>query len=139
MGFALMGVINGSIEGVTSLCLYLLIYLAMSLAIFISIIALKNGDEHIEDINQLSGLSKTKPINAIVISILLFSLAGIPPLAGFFAKFYFKHKNILPYLLRLIFFFASFDRKALICNCFLKAMPICEKLSFEENEVSFIF
>ncbi|MEL0232441.1 MAG: NADH-quinone oxidoreductase subunit NuoN, partial [Hyphomicrobiales bacterium] len=88
MGFALMGVINGSIEGVTSLCLYLLIYLAMSLAIFISIIALKNGDEHIEDINQLSGLSKTKPINAIVISILLFSLAGIPPLAGFFAKFY---------------------------------------------------
>jgi len=88
MGFALMGVINGSIEGVTSLCLYLLIYLAMSLAIFISIIALKNGDEHIEDINQLSGLSKTRPINAIVISILLFSLAGIPPLAGFFAKFY---------------------------------------------------
>ena len=60
----------------------------MSLAIFISIIALKKDDEHVEEINQLSGLSKSKPMMAIVLSILLFSLAGIPPLAGFFAKFY---------------------------------------------------
>ena len=88
MGFALMGITNGSIEGIRSLCLYLFIYLVMSLAIFISIIALKKDDEHVEKINQLSGLSKSKPMMAIVLSILLFSLAGIPPLAGFFAKFY---------------------------------------------------
>ena len=88
MGFALMGIANGSIIGIRSLCLYMIIYMIMSLAIFTIIIALRNNNKHVEEINQLSGLSKTNPIISIFLSILLFSLAGIPPLAGFFAKFY---------------------------------------------------
>ncbi len=132
MGFALMGVINGSIEGVTSLCLYLLIYLAMSLAIFISIIALKNGDEHIEDINQLSGLSKTKPINAIVISILLFSLAGIPPLAGFFAKFYVLYAAISVEL----YYLAVFGVLSSVISAFYY-LRIIKIMYFEESVTTY--
>jgi NADH-quinone oxidoreductase subunit N len=132
MGFALMGVINGSIEGVTSLCLYLLIYLAMSLAIFISIIALKNGDEHIEDINQLSGLSKTRPINAIVISILLFSLAGIPPLAGFFAKFYVLYAAISVEL----YYLAIFGVLSSVISAFYY-LRIIKIMYFEESVTTY--
>jgi len=132
MGFALMGVINGSIEGVTSLCLYLLIYLAMSLAMFISIIALKNGDEHIENINELSGLSKTKPINAIIISILLFSLAGIPPLAGFFAKFYVLYAAISVEL----YYLAIFGVLSSVVSAFYY-LRIIKIMYFEESVITY--
>jgi NADH-quinone oxidoreductase subunit N len=132
MGFALMGIANGSIEGIRSLCLYLLIYLVMSLAIFISIIALKKENEHVEEINQLSGLSKTNPIMAIILSILLFSLAGIPPLAGFFAKFYVLYAAINAEL----YYLAIFGVVSSVISAFYY-LRIIKIMYFDDSSITF--
>jgi len=88
MGYALAGIATGSAEGVKSSILYLTIYLIMSLGTFACIFMMKRDNIFFEDISELSGLSKSRPILSLGFLILLFSLAGIPPLAGFFAKFY---------------------------------------------------
>jgi len=88
MGYALAGVATGTVEGVKSSILYLTIYLIMSLGTFACIFMMKRDNIFFEDISELSGLSKSRPILSLGFLILLFSLAGIPPLAGFFAKFY---------------------------------------------------
>jgi NADH-quinone oxidoreductase subunit N len=67
---------------------YLAIYLVMTLGTFAFILSLRRDSKMVEEISQLSGLSRTSPLMALMLAILLFSLAGIPPLAGFFAKFY---------------------------------------------------
>jgi NADH-quinone oxidoreductase subunit N len=68
--------------------IYLAIYLPMTLGTFACILAMRRDGRMVEDIEALSGLSRTNPAMAFVLAMLLFSLAGIPPLAGFFAKFY---------------------------------------------------
>jgi NADH-quinone oxidoreductase subunit N len=88
MGYALVGLAAGSAEGVQGVVIYLAIYLAMTLGTFACILAMRRDGRMIEDIDQLSGLSRTSPLMAFMLAMLLFSLAGIPPLAGFFAKFY---------------------------------------------------
>ncbi len=88
MGFALVGLAAGTPEGVAGLIVYLAIYLAMTLGTFACILAMRRDGRMIEDIDALSGLSRTNPVMAFMLAMLLFSLAGIPPLAGFFAKFY---------------------------------------------------
>ena len=88
MGFALAGVAVGSNEGIQSSIIYISIYLMMNLAFFSCIFMLRRNNEYYEKIDDLSGLSKNHPILSISLLISLFSLAGIPPLAGFFAKFY---------------------------------------------------
>jgi NADH-quinone oxidoreductase subunit N len=88
VGYALVGLAAGSVEGVQGVIVYLAIYLAMTLGTFACILAMRRGDRMIEDIDQLAGLSRTQPLMAFMLAMLLFSLAGIPPLAGFFAKFY---------------------------------------------------
>jgi NADH-quinone oxidoreductase subunit N len=88
MGYALVGLAAGSAEGVSAVIIYLAIYLAMTLGTFACILAMRRGGRMIEDIDALSGLSRTQPLMAFMLAMLLFSLAGIPPLAGFFAKFY---------------------------------------------------
>jgi NADH-quinone oxidoreductase subunit N len=88
MGFALVGLAAGTEAGVRGVVLYLLIYMAMTLGTFACILAMKRRDGFVEDISDLAGLSRTHPIMAFMLAMLLFSLAGIPPLAGFFAKFY---------------------------------------------------
>ncbi|HKQ54745.1 MAG TPA: NADH-quinone oxidoreductase subunit NuoN [Methyloceanibacter sp.] len=88
MGFALVGLAAGSPEGVAGVVFYLAIYLAMTLGTFACILAMRRGGRMVEDIDALSGLSRTNPAMAFLLAMLLFSLAGIPPLAGFFAKFY---------------------------------------------------
>jgi NADH-quinone oxidoreductase subunit N len=88
MGYALVGLAAGSAEGVQGVIIYLAIYLAMTLGTFACILAMRRGGRMVEDIDQLSGLSRTSPTMAFLLAMLLFSLAGIPPLAGFFAKFY---------------------------------------------------
>ncbi len=88
MGYALVGLAAGSVEGVQGVIIYLAIYLAMTLGTFACILAMRRDGRMIEDIDQLSGLSRTSPLMAFMLAMLLFSLAGIPPLAGFFAKFY---------------------------------------------------
>jgi NADH-quinone oxidoreductase subunit N len=88
VGFALVGLAPGTPEGVSSVLIYMAIYLAMTLGTFACIIAMRRDGEQVEEIDQLAGLARTQPVMAFVLAALMFSLAGIPPLAGFFAKFY---------------------------------------------------
>ena len=88
MGFLLIGLATGTFAGVTGLLIYLTIYVFMVVGTFSCILSLSVNDVNVENISDLSGLSKENPIIAFVLSMFLFSLAGIPPLAGFFAKFY---------------------------------------------------
>ena len=88
MGYALIGRAASSAEGIAGVIIYLAIYLAMTLGTFACILAMRRDGRMVEDIEALSGLSTTNPAMAFLLAMLLFSLAGIPPLAGFFAKFY---------------------------------------------------
>ena len=88
MGYALAGLSTGSNEGIQSSIVYMAIYLVMNLAFFSCLLMLKRNDVYYETVDDLSGLSKNHPILSLSLLAILFSLAGIPPLAGFFAKFY---------------------------------------------------
>ena len=88
MGYALAGISTGTNEGIQSTIIYLTIYLVMNLGAFGCIFMMKRENIYYENINDLSGLSKNHPMFALSFLLILFSLAGIPPLAGFFAKFY---------------------------------------------------
>jgi len=88
MGYALAGLSTGTNAGVQSAILYLIIYLIMNLGAFSCIFMMRRQNNFYEDINSLSGMSKNHPMLALGFLIIFFSLAGIPPLAGFFAKFY---------------------------------------------------
>ena len=88
MGYALAGLATISNQGIQSSITYISIYLVMNLAFFSCLFMLKRNDNYYENIDDLSGLSKKHPILSFSLLIVLFSLAGIPPLAGFFAKFY---------------------------------------------------
>jgi len=88
MGYALAGLSTGTNQGIQSSITYMTIYLVMNLAFFSCLFMLRRNDEYYEKIEDLSGLSKNHPILSFSLLIILFSLAGIPPLAGFFAKFY---------------------------------------------------
>ena len=88
MGYALAGLATVSNQGIQSSITYISIYLVMNLAFFSCLFMLKRNDKYYENIEDLSGLSKKHPILSFSLLIVLFSLAGIPPLAGFFAKFY---------------------------------------------------
>jgi len=88
MGYALAGLCAGTNEGVQSSVLYITIYLVMNFGFFSCLFMLKRNDKYHENIDDLSGLSKNHPLIALSLLVILFSLAGIPPLAGFFAKFY---------------------------------------------------
>ena len=88
MGYALAGLAAGSNNGIQSAVSYISIYLVMNLAFFSCLLMIRRNDNYFENIEDLSGLSKNHPILSISLLIVLFSLAGIPPLAGFFAKFY---------------------------------------------------
>ena len=88
MGYALAGLASGTNEGIQSSVIYISIYLVMTLAFFSCLFMMRKKNVFYEDIQDLSGLSTNHPILSISLLIILFSLAGIPPLAGFFAKFY---------------------------------------------------
>ena len=88
MGYALAGLTTGTNQGIQSSILYISIYLVMNLALFSCILMLKKNNKYYESIEDLSGLSRNHPLLAFSLLVVLFSLAGIPPLAGFFAKFY---------------------------------------------------
>ena len=88
MGFALVGLSAGTATGVQGVAAYIAIYMIMTLGTFACITAMRRGDEAVETIDDLAGLSRTNPLMAAALAALLFSLAGIPPLAGFFAKWY---------------------------------------------------
>ncbi len=88
MGYALAGLSTGTTQGAQSSIIYITIYLVMNLAFFSCLFMLKRNDKYYENVDDLSGLSKNHPLLSLSLLVVLFSLAGIPPLAGFFAKFY---------------------------------------------------
>ena len=88
IGFALAGISTSTVTGYSSSITYISIYVVMNLGIFACIFSMKRDGKYCESLNDLSGISKQNPILSISLLIILFSLAGIPPLAGFFAKFY---------------------------------------------------
>jgi len=88
MGFALVGLAAGTAEGAQGVLVYIAIYVAMTLGSFAVILTMKRNGQPLENISDFAGLSRTNPMVAFFFAMLLFSLAGIPPLAGFFAKWY---------------------------------------------------
>ncbi|MCL2713474.1 MAG: NADH-quinone oxidoreductase subunit NuoN [Alphaproteobacteria bacterium] len=88
MGFALVGLVSNSQEGTQGVLVYIAIYVAMTLGSFAVILSMKRKGRNVEKISDFAGLSRTNPMVAFIFAMLLFSLAGVPPLAGFFAKWY---------------------------------------------------
>jgi NADH-quinone oxidoreductase subunit N len=88
MGFALIGLAAGTAEGIQGVLVYMAIYVSMTLGVFAVILSMRRSTGMVESIDQLAGLARTHPATAFFLAMLLFSMAGIPPLAGFFAKFY---------------------------------------------------
>jgi NADH-quinone oxidoreductase subunit N len=88
MGFALVGLAAGTPEGIQGIVMYMAIYLTMTLGTFAAILSMKVGNRSVENVADLMGLAKTHPSMAFFLATMMFSMAGIPPLAGFFAKFY---------------------------------------------------
>ncbi len=88
VGYALAGLATGSNDGIQTSVIYITIYIIMNLGLFSCLLMMKRNNEYYESIDDLSGLSKNHPLLSLSLLVILFSLAGIPPLAGFFAKFY---------------------------------------------------
>ncbi len=88
MGFALVGLAAGTVQGAEALMTYLAIYVVMNLGMFAFILSMERGGRPVTQVEDLAGLGKTHPGQAMALAALLFSLAGIPPLAGFFAKYF---------------------------------------------------
>ncbi len=88
IGYALVGLAAGTPEGVRGVLIYMAIYMVMSLGTFACILAMRWRGQMVEKIEDLAGLSKTNPAVALALAIFMFSMAGIPPLAGFFGKLY---------------------------------------------------
>jgi NADH-quinone oxidoreductase subunit N len=88
IGYALIGLAAASPEGARGVIIYMVIYVAMTLGAFACVLAMRRPQGMVEEIDELSGLAQTNLAMATVLALLLFSLAGVPPLAGFFAKFY---------------------------------------------------
>ena len=88
VGFALVGLAANNAEGTAGVLIYLSIYVLMTLGAFACVLSMRRGGRNVEEISELAGLAKTDLRLASILAILMFSLAGIPPLAGFWAKWY---------------------------------------------------
>ena len=86
MGYALVGLSSGILEGISSVLIYMVVYMIMNLGAFIIILSMRRDNQSVEEISDLKGISQTHPFIAFSFVILMFSMAGIPPLAGFFGK-----------------------------------------------------
>lgn len=88
MGFALMGLASGTAEGVTAMLVYMAIYVTMNVGTFAFILSMERDGRPVSDIASLNLFSKTEPLKALAVLVMMFSLAGVPPMVGFFGKFY---------------------------------------------------
>ncbi len=88
MGFALMGLAAGTVAGVQAMLIYMVIYVTMNVGTFAFILSMERDGQPVTDIDSLRQFSKTEPLKALAVLVLMFSLAGVPPLVGFFGKFY---------------------------------------------------
>jgi NADH-quinone oxidoreductase subunit N len=87
MGFALVGLAAGTAQGVEAMLVYMAVYVAMNVGTFAFILAMQKDGRPVTDIDALNLYARTSPVNAAALLILMFSLAGVPPMLGFFAKF----------------------------------------------------
>lgn len=88
VGYALIGIAAGSEDGASALLIYLGLYIFMTVGAFSCVLLMRRKGEYVEQISELSGLAQTRPLMAAAMAIFMFSMAGIPPMAGFFGKFY---------------------------------------------------
>ncbi len=88
VGYILIGLAAGTPEGIQSVLIYLVIYVVMTLGTFAVILGMRHKSGLVENVEDLAGLARANPLMGFVMAMMMFSLAGIPPLAGFFAKFY---------------------------------------------------
>ncbi|MBT4934771.1 MAG: NADH-quinone oxidoreductase subunit NuoN [Rhodospirillaceae bacterium] len=88
VGYALIGLVVANEAGVRGIMIYMAVYLFMNMGAFACILTMRRAGRMVENISDLSGLSKTHPMVAAALAIFMFSMAGIPPLAGFFSKLY---------------------------------------------------
>lgn len=88
MGYALIAIASGTVDGLSGLLFYMVLYLITTLGIFACILSMRRPEGMVEQIDDLAGLSRTRPALAVGLTALLFSVAGIPPLAGFFGKYF---------------------------------------------------
>lgn len=88
MGYALIALATGTQEGYANLLFFMVLYLITTLGLFACILAMRSSEGSLEQIDDLSGLSRTRPGLALLFTLLLFSVAGVPPLAGFFGKYF---------------------------------------------------
>jgi NADH-quinone oxidoreductase subunit N len=88
VGYALIGLAAGTEDGITGVLIYMAIYIFMNVGTFAVILSMRRNGKMVEGIDELAGLGKTQPAMALALGIFMFSMAGIPPLAGFFSKLY---------------------------------------------------
>ncbi|SVC07901.1 uncharacterized protein METZ01_LOCUS260755, partial [marine metagenome] len=88
VGYILIGLVAANSAGIKGVSIYMIIYVVMNIAVFSIILSLKYNNVFIEKISEFSGLSKHKPLISLSLAIIMLSMAGIPPFAGFFGKFY---------------------------------------------------
>src|SRR5690606_22837625 len=86
VGFALVGLSSGTQVGVEGVAIYMAIYVIMTAGLFACILSLRTADGYVETIDDMAGAAQTRPFVAAIMAVLMFSLIGLPPLAGFFAK-----------------------------------------------------
>ncbi len=132
MGFALAGLSVGTNEGIQSSIAYISIYLFMNLSFFSCMFMMRKNDIYFETIDELSGLSKNHPILSLSMLVVLFSLAGIPPLAGFFAKFYI----FLAVIENEMYYLAIVGLLSTVVAAFYY-LRIIKTIYFEESKVEF--
>ena len=131
IGYALVGLAAANIFGLKSVIIYMTIYVIGVLGIFGVLLTLRKSGKAIKSISELSGLSKTHPFSAVCITIFMFSMAGIPPLAGFFGKFYVFMSAVQAGL----YFLAAIGVLASVIGAFYY-LRIIKVMYFDENETA---
>ncbi|MFD0917486.1 NADH-quinone oxidoreductase subunit NuoN [Pseudahrensia aquimaris] len=132
MGFALVGLAAGSEAGVSGVVLYMIIYMAMTLGTFACILAMRRSDGMVEEITDLAGISKTNPMMALMLTVLMFSLAGIPPLAGFWGKYF----VFVAAIEAKLYFLAVIGVLASVVGCFYY-LRVIKVMWFDESDQGF--
>ena len=132
IGYALAGVATGAVTGYVSSIVYITIYVVMNIWVFSCLYLMKKDGVYKENISDLSGISKKHPLLAISFLIILFSLAGIPPLGGFFAKFYIFSSVLEQEMYTL----AIIGLLSTVISAFYY-LKIIKTIYFEENKLSY--
>tara|TARA_B100000965_G_C19570280_1_gene748785 strand:- start:362 stop:1768 length:1407 start_codon:yes stop_codon:yes gene_type:complete len=132
IGYILAGVATGTASGYSSAILYMTIYAIMNIGAFACIYSMRKNGEYTENISDLSGISKKRPLLAISFLIVFFSLAGIPPLGGFFAKFY----VFMSVIENGMYILATIGLLTTVISAFYY-LKIIKVIYFDENKLTF--